>query len=219
MVSQLAWTRAQQGIDELTTATPTQWMMEPDLRERAKTLARKLPAGLAHERVRAFYAQLAAFGPFPAFAPDVPAEYFETYAGLRIEAARAALAADISEGLVSETAYLFDCRDREQMRTFAHVRFGAADHRDFIARQKLVLAHKRYVAIPRFKADVFRPLAAEPALLDAARHTLANDWFLAACDRVARGVDSHHRFDILLWAACKLVLRLAGETVTAPGPG
>ena len=219
MASTAAVTKARDGIAAILAATRDDWVMGPDLRDRAKALVKKLPPGLPHELVRAFYAQLAEFGPFRPFREGMPAEYFGDYARLRIGRAQDAIGADISEGFVAETAYLFDCRNYEQMLTFAHVRLDEADHRDFVSRQKLVLAHERYLAIGYFKPDAFRALTGEPALLEAARHTLANDWFLARCDEVASGKLKSHRFDIKLWAACKLVLRLAGETVTAPGPG
>jgi hypothetical protein len=48
-------------------------------------------------------------------------------------------------------------------------------------------------------------------VLEGARRTLANDWFLDACARVERGEETWPRFDLKLWAACKLVLRLAGK--------
>lgn len=196
------------------------WASDPRLLDLGRRLLKRLPDGLDVEVVAAFYTKMADFGPFPLFSPEMPDAYFEPYARLRIERARAAFLAGVSEDLFSVSAYLFECVNAEQMSTYDHVGFGESDRVAYRTRQRLVEACQRFVAIPKFQVDRFRPLAQEPIILTAARHHLGNPWFLAECETVASGRVGRkaHRFDIKLWAACKLVLRLAGEPGAAPGP-
>lgn len=201
-------------------ATTEEWASDPRLRDVARRLLIRLPPGLEREEVLAFFTRIADLDSFPLFSAHMPPTYFAPYARLRAERSHSAFLADLSEDLFSVSSYLFRWDGPEQMRTYDQVAVDEPARLAFLLRQRLVEVSRRFVAIPYFKVGRFRALADEPVILDAARHHLANPWFLAECELVESGqvTRRYHRFDIRLWAACKLVLRLAGEPGLAPGP-
>jgi len=210
--------RGNEALTAFLAVSSEQWASTPALWEQAKRLYASLPAELEPARVREFLAKLMELSRCPAFSAQMPSEHFPVYAQWRIERAQAAMAAHVSEDLVSSTAFLFAWRGDPGMCEPASRAFDDVERLRLIERQRLVDTHERFVAIPYFKHERFKPLADSAVILDAARITLANPWFLERCAQVERGEARFPRFDIKLWAACKLVLRLAGESVSAPGP-
>lgn len=210
--------QAEDDIDRLLVVDDRQWKSTPGLRTLARRLLRKMPVGVDAGRVRALYRQVERFEPFPLFSAAMPTVYFPIYARLRLEEAQQAYESDTQPEFVSETAYLFACGGCEQMESFPHVAFEAADAQKFVARARLVETHRRFARSEDFTRPRFEAIACEKELLAAARLTLGNEWFLARCEEVEKGVHAEPRFDAKLWAACKYVLRVAGERAVAPGP-
>ncbi len=219
-------TRTRAWLREFEAVTKHKWVSTPKLWDAAKRRVRRLPSGLEPAVVRQFYAKLDELTIFPPFSDEMPGEYFEVYGRLRIKQAIAMLVKGHDLDLrIHETAFLFACKNREEMTSFAHVIFDESERWRFLTRQRLIETFRRYVAANKWKIPRFEPLAREPTILEAARCILANEWFLAFHQAFEASYGSSWNprrmfamsWHLQLWAACKLVLRLAGEDAVAPG--